>query len=81
MSSENLIPQEGLYVSKKDPSMRLSVIEVIEVDVLDNEEEDGGDKVFYTVLFVKEGDEDDMSAQTFEYDPDEWQRFVKKSSA
>lgn len=40
MSSEKLIPEEGLYVSKKDPSLRLVVTDV---DVVDDEEEDEGD--------------------------------------
>ncbi len=74
MSSENLIPEEGLYISKKDPSMRLVVTEV---NVVDDEEDDDGEEVFYLVTVVKEGDEDDMSAPGFEYDPGEWQRFVK----
>lgn len=72
MSSENLIPEEGLYVSKKDPSLRLVVTDV---DVVDDEDDIDGD-TFFLVTVVREGDEDDMSAPGYEYDPGEWQRYV-----
>ncbi|WP_242900242.1 hypothetical protein [Klebsiella variicola] len=73
MSSENSIPEEGLYVSKKDPSLRLVVTDV---DVVDDEEDDNDGDIFFLVTVVREGDEDDMSAPGYEYDPEEWQRYV-----
>lgn len=76
MSSEHLIPEEGLYVSKKNPLMRLVVIDV---NVVDDDEDDDGEDTFFLVTVVKEGEEDDMSAPSFEYDPEEWQYFVKSN--
>lgn len=74
MSYKYLIPEEGLYVSKKDPSIRLVVTDV---NVVDDDDEDSDEEVFFLVTVVREGDEDDMSAPEYEYDPEEWQLFVK----
>lgn len=68
MNNEIIIPKEGLYVSKTDPSVRLVVTEVHIVD-----EED----IYFLATVVNEGDEDDMSAPSYEYEPDEWYRLVK----
>ncbi|OON40793.1 hypothetical protein BTJ39_06865 [Izhakiella australiensis] len=73
MNSKISIPEEGLYVSKKDTTMRLVVTDV---DIVDDEEEDK-EEVFFLVTVVREGDEDDMSAPAFEYIPEEWQHLVK----
>ncbi|EQB0888207.1 hypothetical protein ACYA8Z_001676 [Raoultella ornithinolytica] len=73
MNNEIIIPKEGLYVSKTDPSVRLVVTEVHIVDEDDDDEED----IYFLATVVNEGDEDDMSAPSYEYEPDEWYRLVK----
>ncbi|WP_438334702.1 hypothetical protein [Edwardsiella tarda] len=73
MSDNILIPEEGLYVSKNNQSLRFVVTDV---DMVDDEEDEEGDS-FFLVTVVREGDEDDMSAPGYEYDPDEWQQFVR----
>lgn len=71
MSTQPQIPDEGLYVSRKNPQIRLVVTDV---DVVADDDDD--DEIFFLVTVVKDGDEDDMSAPAFEYDPDEWRRLV-----
>lgn len=72
MGTETLIPEEGVYVSQKNPSLRLIVTEV---DVVEDDEDDDG--TFFIVTVVRDGEENDMSAPGFEYEPDEWQQLVK----
>ncbi|MFT4273902.1 MAG: hypothetical protein QM578_23105 [Pantoea sp.] len=73
MTHSNKIPSEGLYVSKKDPSVRLVVTDVI---VVDEEQEDTAE-LLYLVYATHEGDEDDMSELGYELMPEEWQEFVR----
>lgn len=73
MSTQPQIPDEGLYVSRKNPQIRLVVTDV---DVVADDDDDDDDEIFFLVTVVKDGDEDDMSAPAFEYDPDEWRRLV-----
>ena len=69
MNLKNIIPEKGLYVSKKDTEIRLLVIDV---NVVDDEED-----AFFLVTVVRESDQDDTAAPAFEYIPEEWQHFVK----
>ncbi|MEQ5540531.1 hypothetical protein [Escherichia coli] len=78
MNSMKSIPEEGLYVSQTDPSIRLVITEVDIVDDEDDYEAKNDDCPFYLITVVREGDEDDMSAPAFEYIPDEWDWVVKK---
>ncbi|MCE1610727.1 hypothetical protein L8P11_16950 [Enterobacter kobei] len=72
MSDLSTIPQLGIYVSKSDPSLRITVTDV---DVVDNDSPD--DELFYLVHWIEGEDEGDMSAMEFELDPTEWQAFVE----
>lgn len=74
MSNYSAVPQEGLYVSKLDPTLRITVIEVT---VVEDEDDEPDDELFYLVTWVEEGDEDDMSAMAYELDPTDWHEFVK----
>lgn len=67
------IPKEGVYVSKNDPSLRISVVEV---NIAEDDDDEPSDELFYLVSWVEEGYEDDMSAPTYELNPTEWQEFV-----
>lgn len=65
------MPQLGIYVSKIDPNLRITVTDVdIVVDSPD-------DELFYLVHWIEGEDESDMSAMEFELDPVEWQAFVE----
>lgn len=72
MSGIYEIPEEGLYISSQDPSIRYVVTEVFTDDEEDTEEDP-----FFSVTVVRKGDEDDMSAPSYHFDPDEWRDFVK----
>lgn len=74
MTNEVEIPEEGLYVSSNPSGERFVVTEVI---VVEDDEDEEGDEVYFLVTIVDEGDEDDMSAIGQELDPDDWKRFVK----
>ena len=73
MDYEDKIPLEGLYVSRKDPSVRLIITEVT---VVDEGEEDHGGEPYFNVTVVAEGEEDDMSAPGYELDPEGWKGLV-----
>ncbi|EFO3867778.1 hypothetical protein QQN17_000650 [Escherichia coli] len=74
MSNISSMPQLGIYVSKTDPSLRITVTEV---DVVDDEFDSPDDELFYLVRWIEGEDESDMSAMEFELDPTEWQAFVE----
>ena len=74
MSDLSTIPQLGIYVSKSDPSLRITVTDV---DVVDSEDETSSEELFYLVTWIEGEDESDMSAMEYELDPSEWQAFVK----
>ncbi|HEJ0334506.1 TPA: hypothetical protein SLP51_002280 [Klebsiella aerogenes] len=74
MTDENMIPREGIYVSKTDPSLRITVTEV---EVVSDEEDSQEDELFYLVHFVEGEDEEDPSVIEFELDTTEWLSFVK----
>ncbi len=65
------MPQLGSYVSKIDPTLRITVTDV---DIVDDSPDD---KLFYLVHWIEGEDESDMSAMEFELDPVEWQAFVE----
>ncbi|HIE1063572.1 TPA: hypothetical protein ACXJQO_005125 [Serratia marcescens] len=75
MSDKNEIPMEGLYVSTIPGGVRLVVVDV---NVVDEEEDEEGDDAFFLVTAVREGDEDDISAPSWEYDPEEWREVVER---
>ncbi|MCW2452313.1 UNVERIFIED_ORG: hypothetical protein M2414_000018 [Rahnella aquatilis] len=66
------IPREGVYVSKTDPTLRISVVEVN----FSEDDDEPDDELFYLVSWVEEGNEDDMSAPAYELNPTEWEAFV-----
>lgn len=74
MSDYSTVPLEGLYISKTDPTFRITVVEV---SIVEDEDDEPDEELFYLVTWVPEGDEDDMSAMAYELDPTEWQAFVK----
>lgn len=74
MNHYSAVPLEGLYISKTDPTFRITVVEV---SIVEDEDDEPDDDLFYLVTWVLEGDEDDMSAMAYELDPTEWQDFVK----
>lgn len=65
------MPQLGIYVSKIDPTLRITVTDV---DIVDDSPDD---ELFYLVRWIEGEDESDMSAIEFELDPVEWQAFVE----
>ncbi|EGT0647000.1 hypothetical protein JAF95_000045 [Citrobacter braakii] len=67
------MPQLGIYVSKIDPTLRITVTDV---DIVDDDESPD-DELFYLVRWIEGEDESDMSAMEFELDPVEWQAFVE----
>ncbi|OKP25636.1 hypothetical protein [Serratia liquefaciens] len=77
MPNQIEIPEEGLYVSS-NPSGERFIVD--EVNVVEDDEDEESEATFFLVSVVHEGDEDDMSAFGYEFDPDEWQRFVKQHS-
>lgn len=68
------MPKLGIYVSKTNPSIRISVTDV---DIADDEDDSPGSELQYFVSFVEGEDENDMSALVFELDQSEWQDFVR----
>ncbi|QKN81348.1 hypothetical protein [Scandinavium goeteborgense] len=74
MSDLSTMPQLGIYVSKTDPSLRITVTDV---DVVDDEDDLSPEELFYLVRWIEGEDESDMSAMEFELDPTEWQAFVE----
>lgn len=71
MNNISSIPQLGIYVSKIDPTLRITVTNV---DIVDDSPDD---ELFYLVHWIEGEDESDMSAMEFELDPVEWQAFVE----
>jgi len=65
------MPQLGIYVSKIDPTLRITVTDV---DIVDDSPDD---ELFYLVRWIEGEDESDMSAIEFELDPVEGQAFVE----
>lgn len=74
MTDKNMIPREGVYVSKTDPGLRITVIDV---EVVDDEDDSPGDELFYLVSFIEGEDAGDLSAAGFELNTEEWLTFVK----
>ena len=74
MSNTPPIPREGIYVSKTDPSLRITVTEV---DIVDDESDTSDEELFYLVRWIDGEDESDLSAIEYELDPTEWQAFVE----
>lgn len=74
MIEEKMIPREGIYVSKTDPSLRITVTDVV---VVDDEDDSPEDELFYLVSFIEGEDEGDLSAAEFELNTEEWLSFVK----
>lgn len=74
MTEEKMIPREGIYVSKTDPSLRITVTDVV---VVDDEDDSPEDELFYLVSFIEGEDEEDLSAAGFELNTEEWLSFVK----
>lgn len=67
------VPKEGLYVSTTPDGERLVVVDV---NVVQDDEE--GDEIFFLVTFVNEGDENDMSVPSWEFDSTEWREHVAR---
>lgn len=74
MSNIPSMPQLGIYVSKIDPALRITVTDV---DIVDDDDDSPDDELFYLVRWVEGEDESDMSAIEFELDPFEWQAFAE----
>ncbi|NCG49721.1 hypothetical protein [Serratia fonticola] len=74
MSNNSAMPQLGIYVSKTDPNLRITVTEV---DVVDDENDFPYGELFYLVRWIEGEDESDMSAMEYELDPSEWLAFVE----
>ncbi|HBM3109999.1 TPA: hypothetical protein ACOVJJ_000405 [Klebsiella oxytoca] len=74
MTDEEMIPREGIYVSKTDPSLRITVTDVV---VVDDEDDSPDDELFYLVNFIEGEDEGDLSVVGFELNTEEWLSFVK----
>lgn len=74
MSNILPMPQLGIYVSKTDPSLRITVTDV---DIADDENDFPDDELLYFVRFIEGEDEADLSAMEFELDSAEWQALVK----
>ncbi|WP_438335733.1 hypothetical protein ACSYAE_07715 [Edwardsiella tarda] len=71
MNNIPTMPQLGIYVSKIDPTLRITVTDV---DIVDDSPDD---ELFYLVHWIEGEDESDMSAMEFELDSVEWQTFVE----
>lgn len=74
MSDNIEVPKEGLYVSTTPDGERLVVVDV---NVVQDDDEEG-DEIFFLVTFVNEGDENDMSAPSWEFDSTEWREHVAR---
>lgn len=68
------MPRLGVFVSKIDPTLRITVTEV---DIVDGDDDSSDDELFYLVHWIEGEDENDMSAMAFESDSEEWQAFVE----
>ncbi len=75
MPDKNEVPQEGLYVSTIPGGER---VVVVDVNVIEDDDDEEGDDVFFLVTVVNEGDEDDMSAPSWEFDSTEWREHVAR---
>ncbi|CAI2061956.1 Uncharacterised protein [Serratia quinivorans] len=75
MTDKNEVPKEGLYVSTIPGGERLVVVDV---NVVEDEDDEEGDDIFFLVTAVNEGDEEDMSAPSWEFDSTEWQEHVER---
>lgn len=64
--SDNKIPVPGNYISDSNPSFKVTVEDVEQVD-----------DDFFLVSLVKFGSENDMSEMGQELDPDEWHKYVE----
>ncbi len=51
---------------------------VVDVNVVEDDDDEEGDKIFFLVTFVDEGDENDMSAPSWEFDSTEWWEHVAR---
>lgn len=74
MSGLSTMPQLGIYVSKTDPSLRITVTDIDEVH---DEDASPDEELFYLVRWVEGEDEHDMSATEYEQDSLDWQAFVE----
>lgn len=74
MGNKLTLPCEGVYVSKTDPSLRITVTEV---EYIGDEDDSPDNEFLYLVRWIEGEDEDDMSAMEFELDLEEWNSFVK----
>ncbi|CDG21369.1 conserved protein of unknown function [Xenorhabdus poinarii G6] len=74
MSDNSTMPQLGIYVSKTDPSLRITVTDI---DLVDDKNDFPGGELFYLVRCIEGEDESDMSAMEYELDPLEWLSFVE----
>lgn len=74
MNNITSMPQLGIYVSKIDPTLRITVTDV---DIVDDDDESPDDELFYLVRWIEGEDESDMSAMEFELGPVEWHAFVE----
>lgn len=74
MSDYSAVPREGIYVSKSDPTLRISVIDVT---VVKDEDDDPDDELFYLVSWIEGEDESNHDAPVYELDSEEWRAFVK----
>ncbi|RJL50646.1 hypothetical protein D5071_12870 [Pectobacterium carotovorum] len=68
------MPQLGIYISKTDPNLRITVTDV---DVVDAENDSPSSELFYLVSWIEGEDESDMSAMEYESNPSEWLAFVE----
>jgi len=64
--SDNKIPAPGTYISSSNPSFKIVVEDVEQVD-----------DDFFLVSLVEFGSENDMSEMGQELDPDEWYKYVE----
>lgn len=74
MNNISSMPRLGVFVSKIDPTLRITVTDV---DIVDGDDESPDDELFYLVHWIEGEDENDMSAMAFESDSVEWQAFVE----
>lgn len=76
MNDFSAMPQLGIYVSKTDPSLRITVTDV---DVVDNEDDSSDNELFYLVKCIEGEDESDISAMEYDLSPSEWWAFVESN--
>lgn len=73
MSDYSALPREGIYVSKTHPEISISVVEVI---VIEDEDDEQHDELFYLIYWIAGEDESDLSSTEYEFAPAEWQELV-----